>query len=537
MPRRCPICRSKTWHKDARGLVSCSEGHVMQNYIPESIQHSEPGPHALRRRTLKTARDREGRGVSRADAGLYHGPRARWLYFECLQLLLRKQTAALTREWRLPREFETVCRDVWALHLSLLPRPPDPGVAGVYTGEGQAEGESEGSSGEREEDKSDSVSSSSSSSEDSLLESLLREASESEHEDPPSDVDPDRRDKGKRRAQDRHVRPRNRYEQPVGNVAVLMLACWIMRVPAMYADIIRLIDEYKLPYLDCVRELPADMRRHLAKETVGMLSPRFAPGVLTVHRLTTRLARLLRDTYGVETGEGNSAPVLWRVVRGMGGTATLYALTKRVACTLDLSLSLTRAVRGRRRWRDSVPVEAALAAAVIVVLKLVYGLDGERRTGADNDPACALPPVEDYMKSIVHDHTHADSERDYDAEMDLAERALLGQSNDSVLDVFFPLCNVESVLRTPKVPHCIDHPSGYDPPPSDVLSPNPPVLPAACTRIYSSSDLLGHLPPHFSAVLHTASTLLHIPSPALAAVVESYERRLVRIKVTNTGPI
>jgi RNA polymerase I-specific transcription initiation factor RRN7 len=37
---------------------------------------------------------------------VYHGPRARWLYFECLQLLLRKQIAALTREWHLPREFE-----------------------------------------------------------------------------------------------------------------------------------------------------------------------------------------------------------------------------------------------------------------------------------------------------------------------------------------------------------------------------------------------------------------------------------------------
>jgi len=37
---------------------------------------------------------------------VYHGARARYHYFQCLQLLLRKQVVALTILWNLPPEFE-----------------------------------------------------------------------------------------------------------------------------------------------------------------------------------------------------------------------------------------------------------------------------------------------------------------------------------------------------------------------------------------------------------------------------------------------
>ena len=40
---------------------------------------------------------------------VYHGDRARFHYYQCLQLLFRKQVAALTTLWKLPPEFE-VCR-------------------------------------------------------------------------------------------------------------------------------------------------------------------------------------------------------------------------------------------------------------------------------------------------------------------------------------------------------------------------------------------------------------------------------------------
>lgn len=60
----------------------------------------------------------------------------------------------------------------------------------------------------------------------------------------------------------------------------------------------------------------------------------------------------------------------------LDGAATLYELTKKVARELSLSLTLG----GERRYKgDSAPVEMALMGALVVALKLVYGLDGRRR--------------------------------------------------------------------------------------------------------------------------------------------------------------
>ena len=41
-----------------------------------------------------------------ARVAVYHGARARFHYFECLQLLLRKQIGVLIEAWKLPTEFE-----------------------------------------------------------------------------------------------------------------------------------------------------------------------------------------------------------------------------------------------------------------------------------------------------------------------------------------------------------------------------------------------------------------------------------------------
>ena len=109
MPRACTICRSRRWHKDASGVVICEEGHVLQvcfpcsilpclflytvvgyipgfqcivvstcfltiprlslqSYIPESTERTELGPHAVRKRTLKTTRRSDGDG-EKEDGG------------------------------------------------------------------------------------------------------------------------------------------------------------------------------------------------------------------------------------------------------------------------------------------------------------------------------------------------------------------------------------------------------------------------------------------------------------------------------------
>jgi hypothetical protein len=118
------------------------------------------------------------------------------------------------------------------------------------------------------------------------------------------------------------------------------------------------------------------------------------------------------------------------------GAAPLYALTKRLARALALPLVLHPALAGapaardaRGRWGartrfsgDGAPPELALAATALVVLKLVYGLDGRpryaggiyprtphrahRRTRGDSmHPSggmpAAMPDVERFMTMLL----------------------------------------------------------------------------------------------------------------------------------------
>lgn len=134
-----------------------------------------------------------------------------------------------------------------------------------------------------------------------------------------------------------------------------------------------------------------------------------APSTLTIHAHASRLAKRLYASYGIFIPEANAGPILWRAVKCLGGTreifrivsclgkqiayydftATLYTLTKRLAHVLSLPLTLHHTLAPglaqiKRRdpeihKYDNVPPELALVATAVIVLKMVYGLDGKVR--------------------------------------------------------------------------------------------------------------------------------------------------------------
>jgi len=169
----------------------------------------------------------------------------------------------------------------------------------------------------------------------------------------------------------------------------------------------RVIESYELPYLDPVRFLPSNMTSHLTKHHIQALSPfasaffhrmlvsvsrstrQHAPKAVYIHRLASRLCKRLHLSYGLLTPEANAGPILWRVVKAIGGTPTLYVLTKRLASILSIPLTLhSLLAAGLPRVKkhdplhhqfDNIPPEVGLMAACVVVLKMVYGLDGRPR--------------------------------------------------------------------------------------------------------------------------------------------------------------
>ena len=151
---------------------------------------------------------------------VYHGKRGRFLYFQCQQLVLCQQIIALIELWKVPPEYEAsmssfplalplficigqiLCRDIWALHLSLLPNPPpDHSEKGE-----ESEGSSSDENGESDTNHPLGVNSGS----DSSLS--------------PSKT--------------KHWKPNRKYDGLASTIAVLALACWTMCLPVLYRDFI-----------------------------------------------------------------------------------------------------------------------------------------------------------------------------------------------------------------------------------------------------------------------------------------------------------
>ncbi|TFY55318.1 hypothetical protein EVJ58_g8323 [Rhodofomes roseus] len=572
--RRCPICGSKQWHKEpSSGLITCSEGHVLQNYRNETREVTELGPHALKKRALKSTRKKKER-ESKADPRLYHGERARYHYFQCLQLLLRMQVTALTGLWGLPAEFEIVCRDVWALHLSLLPVPPPAEPLSATQAQSDTpsskpdqsthdtspsrEGSGDEAGPEKTAEPANSESSSSSSDEedDPEMVELMRqaeEASSSSSED----------DEGGEGAQKKVPASRTKtkfgrkYDLPVNNLAVLVVACWTLRLPATYMDFVRLVEGYDLPYLDPVRLLPESLTTHLTKHTKSALSPEHAPSVILLHGLASRLAKLMYSTHQVQTPEMNAAPTLWRAVRALCGTPTLYVLTKKVARVLSVPLTLHRTLsapleRVKKKdptWHkfDNAVPEVSLIATVIVVLKMVYGLDGKPRSPKKrNDPACSLPCMDDFLGRIkacddsAHEHHRfCATSQMYVQDMDnnalddylaFCEKALLPQE-DRIVErnaaiTFFPLDKQDKEMQ--------DNPQSLSAEPTSmeatlrVDEDDDCLLPGEKLPIYNTFDALGSLPEEYDMVIRRAAHWCGVHDDYVAGVVERFERRLLR---------
>jgi len=71
---------------------------------------------------------------------------------------------------------------------------------------------------------------------------------------------------------------------------------------------------------------------------------------------------------------------------------------------LTPSLVEKRSRDPKRHQGDNVPAELGVVGVVIVVLKLIYGLDGREREGMmDGDPSMALPEWSKFVEEMTEE--------------------------------------------------------------------------------------------------------------------------------------
>ncbi|GAA5940534.1 TFIIB-type zinc finger domain-containing protein [Sporobolomyces koalae] len=121
---RCPVCRSRRWHRDAlSGSIVCEEGHLLAGYVQESTEQEYASQHVL-----QTRRERKNKGKKQRlpTNDYFHGDRATFLVWQCMQLILREQLRVLVDELGWPVELEAVARDLFALLVASSQIPPAP---------------------------------------------------------------------------------------------------------------------------------------------------------------------------------------------------------------------------------------------------------------------------------------------------------------------------------------------------------------------------------------------------------------------------
>ncbi|TKA56652.1 hypothetical protein B0A53_01847 [Rhodotorula sp. CCFEE 5036] len=111
---RCPVCRSKRWHRDGlSGAVVCEEGHLLAGYVQETTETQEgPSQHTQTTRRVRKNRTRKQRPPTNDH---FHGDREKWLLWQAMQLILREQLRVLIDEGGWPVQLEAVTRDLWSL--------------------------------------------------------------------------------------------------------------------------------------------------------------------------------------------------------------------------------------------------------------------------------------------------------------------------------------------------------------------------------------------------------------------------------------
>ncbi|KAF8663433.1 hypothetical protein AX16_001003 [Volvariella volvacea WC 439] len=337
------------------------------------------------------------------------------------------------------------------------------------------------------------------------------------------------------------------FESPTCTLAILVVSCWILRIPILYCDLVKEIEIYRIPYLDALRLLPENMISHLNKYCVMTLSPHFAPTVIQMHRYSSRLAKVMFKVFGVMTPEANAAPILWRCVRSTGGTPIVYCIAKELARILSVPMALhhsltpklqrKRANDPERRVHDNIPPELSLQCCVLIVLKMMYGFDGHARLPTDSsDPVNLLPGIEEFLSLLREDEDEKDAfhsrnasmivgdldSHQLDAYLDFCERVLLqeGIEPDAEISRYFPLTqnNVpEWGTSSKNKPEKITAKA----PGTSALSPG------AGYQMYHGRDILGTFPEEYGIVLERAGRNVGVEVGYVNGVMETYERRLM----------
>lgn len=272
-----------------------------------------------------------------------------------------------------------------------------------------------------------------------------------------------------------HERMRKACSDPMNAlICIIYLSLISARVPILWGDLHRLLASNRIPYLGATKIIPEMMVAKLPENELRKLEMDSVPSIVSLQERTSRLADDLTARFpsaGIPFPELNAAPILWRLVQDMGLPPTLYDPARALLTYLGIPLAVVPdasvgdvwsllgvsegdlpeedeheqqrpaipPIEGRLRNTFSAPHATrccVLMAALVVIVKMRYGLDGRLRHEELDAEAGSLelPPLDLYLEALTANQRALKADAHFVHELQTHPSSLSNEQIDSLLD-------------------------------------------------------------------------------------------------------
>ncbi|KAG0149007.1 hypothetical protein CROQUDRAFT_669496 [Cronartium quercuum f. sp. fusiforme G11] len=438
----CARCGSRRWRRENnRGVLICSEGHVLEGHLRESTEQTEASQHSTRVRRIKVGKTRKEYYV------LYRGEHSRLLLLQIFTILIRKQAEALIEVLQAPAVLEEVVHAFWRAYLTtlsldtnlLLSSRPSSTASTSHFAESQSGYSSDESrwSNARHGSQSHPTSPTRSFPDDpgvSLTPEALKAMTENES-DSSDESDSSRPDQGSQSDDDSQRTPqpgnRRRWQRHDNSIwpriectlGILYLACIRLRLPIIMQDLINLVITKDLPYIGFLATIPEYVKAKMSLSLISHLSILNPPRIYSFHghslinichKLATRLRRVDPSLLPIAESVPNISSIILRFSQIFILPSPIHALALHMISRLkpeylrlsnsSNASSTTPRSRSRTNTENTrFPTDWFVMASLVTTIKIV--LDGVHKHCLSHSLfqlfRKSLPPPKEWMAAII----------------------------------------------------------------------------------------------------------------------------------------
>ncbi|KAJ1818562.1 hypothetical protein LPJ56_003815, partial [Coemansia sp. RSA 2599] len=181
--------------------------------------------------------------------------------------------------------------------------------------------------------------------------------------------------------------------------AILYLAFAWLRLPLTHAELFRLLADERVPYASAYQRLPEEITERIGKGFIGFINLKFSPSIARLRTITRGFVIFFQKHHSIQFSPVDTPVMLLHLIRRLGLGIGVYAMAMRLLELFDIQRMKFNLHRKK--------LELTVISAIIIVLKLHYGLDEIERQPAEPEEttgrSLGLPPLKEFLEKWRED--------------------------------------------------------------------------------------------------------------------------------------